>query len=94
MGAQFVLEGALEVVLTVLAFRLLDIDSGGVPERGIRGRRDRGPGVIDVARGPATARFAPARWRFIVGGRPHCDKLFPNRFAAPLLVTLAGWDVP
>jgi MFS family permease len=96
MGAHFVVEGAIDVLLIVLALRMLDIGSAGVgflnAAFGVGGIVGAGVTMLLVAR----RRLAPpmfgggAAW----GGALVAIGLFPNRIAAPILVGVAGVGRP
>ena len=96
MGAQFVVEGARDVLLVVLAFRMLDIGSAGV-------------GFLNAAFGVGTIVGAPlttllvARRRLtppLAGGAAAWGAalvaigLFPGRILAPVFVGVAGAGRP
>ncbi len=96
MGAQLVLAGALNVLLVVLAFRILDIGGAGVgflnAVYGIGGIVGASLTVLLVAR----RRLAPS---LLVGAAAWGVGLaaigfFPNRFAAPVLIGVAGIGYP
>ncbi len=96
MGAHYVLEGAIDILLVVLAFRMLDIGGAGVgflnAAFGIGGIIGAGLTVLLVAR----RRLAPpllagaASWGIALAA----IGFFPNRFAAPVLVAVAGTGHP
>jgi MFS family permease len=95
MGAYFVMEGALDVLLVVLAFRLLDIGSGGV------GFLNAAVGVGGLV-GAALATLLVARLRLtppLLGGAAAWGSLivvglFPSRVLAPLFVAITGAGRP
>jgi len=96
MGAHFVVEGAIDVLLVVLAFRMLDIGGAGVgflnAAFGVGGVVGAGLTMLLVAR----RRLAPplfggaAAW----GGALVTKGLFPSCIAAPVLVGVAGVGRP
>ena len=96
MGAHFVLAGAIDILLVVLAFRMLDIGGPGVgflnAAFGIGGIIGAALTVLLVAR----RRLAPpllagaASWGVALAA----IGLFPNRFTAPVLVAVAGIGRP
>ncbi len=96
MGAHFVVEGAIDILLVVLAFRMLDFGGAGVgflnAAFGVGGIVGAGLTMLLVAR----RRLAPplfggaAAW----GGALVAIGLFPNRIAAPVLVGVAGVGRP
>ena len=96
MGACFVVEGALDVLLVVLAFQMLDIGSGGV------GFLNAALGVGGVA-GAALTTLLVARRRltppFVAGATSWGVALaavgfFPSRLLAPVFVGVAGAGRP
>ena len=96
MGACFVVEGALDVLLVVLAFQMLDIGSGGV------GFLNAALGVGGVA-GAALTTLLVARRRLtppFVGGATSWGValaavgFFPSRLLAPVFVGVAGAGRP
>ena len=96
MGAYFVMEGALDVLLVVLAFRMLDIGSGGV------GFLNAAVGVGGIV-GAALATLLVARRRLtppLMGGAAAWGTalvaigLFPSRVLAPVFVGVAGAGRP
>jgi hypothetical protein len=96
MGAHFVLAGAIDILLVVLAYRMLDIGGAGVgflnAAFGIGGIIGAALTVLLVAR----RRLVPplltgaASWGVALAA----IGLFPNRFAAPVLVAVAGIGRP
>ena len=96
MAAAFVVEGAMDVLLVVLAFRVLDFGSAGVgflnAAFGVGGIVGAGVTTLFVAR----RRLAPsllagaASW----GGALVMIGFFPSRIAAPILVGVAGIGRP
>jgi hypothetical protein len=96
MAAAFVVEGAMDILLVVLAFRVLDFGSAGVAflnaAFGVGGIVGAAVTTLFVAR----RRLAPsmfgggAAW----GGALVAIGLFPNRIAAPVLVGVAGVGRP
>ena len=96
MGACFVVEGALDVLLVVLAFQMLDIGSGGV------GFLNAAVGVGGIA-GAALTTLLVARRRLtppFVGGATSWGValaavgFFPSRLLAPVFVGVAGAGRP
>lgn len=96
MGAQFVIEGALDVLLVVLAFRMLDIGSAGV------GFLNAAFGVGTVV-GAVLTTLLVARRRLtppLMGGAASWGValaaigLFPTRVLAPVFVGVAGAGRP
>jgi MFS family permease len=95
MGAYFAMEGALDVLLVVLAFRLLDIGSGGV------GFLNAVVGVGELV-GAALTTLLVARLRLtppLLGGAAAWGALmmigfFPSRVLAPLFVGITGVGRP
>ena len=96
MGAQFVVEGALDVLLVVLAFRMLDIGSAGV------GFLNAAFGVGTIV-GAALTTLLVARRRLIpplMGGAASWGValaaigLFPSRILAPVFIGFAGAGRP
>ncbi|MGH3145925.1 MAG: MFS transporter [Rubrobacter sp.] len=96
MGAYFVIEGALDVLLVVLAFRMLDIGSAGV------GFLNAILGVGGIV-GAALTTLLVARRRLappLVGGAVSWGAalmaigLFPGRVLAPVFVGIAGAGRP
>jgi MFS family permease len=96
MAAGFVAEGAIDILLVVLAFQVLDLGSAGVgflnAAFGIGGIVGAGATTLFVAR----RRLAPslfggaAAW----GGALVMIGFFPGRIAAPILVGVAGVGRP
>jgi MFS family permease len=96
MGAYFVMEGALDVLLVVLAFKMLHIGSGGV------GFLNAAVGVGGII-GAALATLLVASRRLtppLLGGASTFGTaliaigLFPSRVLAPFLVGMAGAGRP
>jgi MFS family permease len=96
MGAYFVMEGALDVLLVVLAFRLLDIGSGGV------GFLNAAVGIGGLA-GAALTTLLVARLRLtppLMGGAAAWGTalvaigLFPSRILSPVFLGVAGAGRP
>jgi hypothetical protein len=96
MGAQFVVEGARDVLLVVLAFRMLDIGSAGV------GFLNAAFGVGTIV-GAALTTLLVARRRLtppLAGGAAAWGAalvaigLFPGRILAPVFVGVAGAGRP
>lgn len=96
MGAYFVMEGALDVLLVVLAFRLLDIGSGGV------GFLNAAVGIGGLA-GAALTTLLVARLRLtppLMGGAAAWGTalvaigLFPSRVLSPVFLGVAGAGRP
>ena len=96
MGAQFVMEGALDVLLVVLAFRMLDIGSAGV------GFLNAAFGVGTIL-GAALTTLLVARRRLtppLMGGAAlwgvalAAIGFFPGRALAPVFVGVAGAGRP
>ena len=96
MGAYFVMEGALDVLLVVLAFRMLDIGSGGVgflnAAVGVGGLVGAALTTLLVARRRLTPP-ADGRRR-CVGHGPRAIGLFPSRILAPVFLGVAGAGRP
>jgi MFS family permease len=96
MGAYFVMEGALDVLLVVLAFRLLDIGSAGV------GFLNAAVGIGGLA-GAALTTLLVARLRLtppLMGGAAAWGTalvaigLFPSRVLSPIFAGVAGAGRP
>jgi MFS family permease len=96
MGAYFIMEGALDVLLVVLAFRLLDIGSAGV------GFLNAAVGIGGLA-GAALTTLLVARLRLtppLMGGAAAWGTalvaigLFPSRILSPVFLGVAGAGRP
>jgi MFS family permease len=96
MAAGFVVEGAMDILLVVLAFRVLDFGSAGVgflnAVFGIGGIVGAAATTLFVAR----RRLAPSLFRGAAawGGALFMIGFFPSRIAAPALVGVAGVGRP
>jgi MFS family permease len=96
MAAAFVVEGAMDILLVVLAFRVLDIGGAGVgflnAAFGVGGIVGAGVTTLFVAR----RRLTPSLFGGAVawGGALVMIGFFPSRIAAPVLVAVAGVGRP